>query len=194
MTAYNLSPGRTWVTGESVTATKMNTAMTGSTITITNNLIGQASSTTNYIPQWSDGSGALLKEGKELVTAPVDGSSTDDQIPTAQSVHETIDALGVTGTNSGSTGAVTLGGIKIYWATGDPTNTQGEETITIAGGVFSGTPYTVLVSTNNTTGTAQADSFFQVKSFTSTLVTLYNQQPNTNTVNVTPTVLVIGPA
>lgn len=30
----NLVAGRTWVTGESVTATKMNTAMTGSTVTI----------------------------------------------------------------------------------------------------------------------------------------------------------------
>ena len=87
MTAYNLSPGKSWVTGESVTATKMNTALTGSTTTITNNLIGQASSTTDNIPQWSDTTGALLKDGK-IFTTDVDSGSLDTEVPSAKACYD----------------------------------------------------------------------------------------------------------
>lgn len=48
-------------------------------------------STPNYIPQWDNATGTL-KDGKELVTT-INGSSTDDQIPTANSVKDFTDVL-----------------------------------------------------------------------------------------------------
>jgi len=139
MTAYNLSPGKSWVTGESVTATKMNTALTGSTTTITNNLIGQASSTTDNIPQWSDTTGALLKDGK-IFTTDVDSGSLDTEVPSAKACYDGI-----------TTGLATINNIsaKIYAnAVTGGININNPVKLALNSQSFTSTGYTIDVSTN----------------------------------------------
>lgn len=92
MATYPLANYRTWVTGESVTATKMNTDSAGSDITISMNVVSEETTTTNNIPQWSNGTGELLKSGKTFTT-DVDSGSVDDEIPSAKACYDGASAL-----------------------------------------------------------------------------------------------------
>lgn len=185
MTAYNLSAGRTWVTGESVTATKLNTAMTGSTITITNNLIGAASSTNENIPQWDGTTGALLKDGK-IFTTDVDSGSLDTEVPSAKACYDALP----TATGSGT--EIVTGGIKQKWFRSSTytSASPGEKTITLSG--FSGTPHHVQLTVAQGSSVAMAVTVGFI-SVTSTELKVYVRGGGGGwTISVDA--LVIGPA
>jgi len=158
MTTYNLTAGKTWAAGESITTAKLNQSQTASSTSITNNLIGIASNTADYIPQWNGTSGALLKDGKEVVTA-ISGSSTDAQVPTAEAVEERI----VT--------ATTYPGISMYTA---ETVSCSSDTATLA---------EILIDANTFT-LDYADSEFVTYSLGTTILTPSITIPATGRYNV----------
>jgi len=189
MTTYNLAAGKTWVTGESVTAPKLNTSQTGSSITITDNLIGASSSTDNNIPQWDGTTGALLKDGK-IFTTDVDSGSLDTEVPSAKACYDALP------TATSASDAINIGTKRMQWKTGTnvttPTSGNNEtQTITISG--FSSIDQ-VMVSTLNASGTATATSWFQVRTWTTTSVEVYCITTSSNAATMTPHILAIGTA
>ena len=89
MGSYGLTTGKTWATGESVTAAKLNTQVDGATTTIANNVIGPATSTNQGVAIFNGDDGELLADPAVLIsTANVSSSSTDAQIPTGEAVYD----------------------------------------------------------------------------------------------------------
>lgn len=186
-TATSLTAGKTWVTGESVTASKMNTAMTGST-TLVNDV---------------DTGSSVSSGGSDVFKQKASNDLEFKGIKGGTNISVSSDTTDITINNdltaSSTSTDMTVGTKQMQWATG-PSRTNPaagsvlDTAITISG--FSGTPDTCMVTTENVSGGSghQHTAMYQLKSMTSTTVTVRLQVMSTFTGVIQPRILVIGTA
>lgn len=199
MATYTLVAGKTWATGESVTAAKQNTSQTAATIVIAENTIGPASATTNNLVTFNgdQSTGSLIKDsGAIITTTDVSASSTDAQIPTGEAVFDgMVTYVGDTITATGDSASIVVGGTRMKWLTGTGTATEDTQSFTSITGFSS--IYSVMVTTDISTASvaSQATPHWQLIEITSsTEVKVFHQLSGAPNQVTRPRILVIGAA
>ena len=171
----NLSPGRTWVTGESVTAEKMNTALTGATTVVNDIDTGSSLSSGGedvYSTKTEPTPGQYQLNFKGLKGGTAITLSTDGSDIT---INNDNGAITATNTSSGSMDLIDIGTKRIGWWSSGALGSLGTHVISIPSG-FSQISH-ILVSTTGP-GSSASNVMAQLVSFSAAAntVTVFLQQ------------------
>jgi len=179
-TNVTLQAGKTWVTGESVTAAKLNTSQTGAQTLV--NDIDTGSSV-------SSGGSDIFKQKatNDLEFKGIVGGTNITLSESATDITINNDLTAASGSNY-----IDVGSKRQAWFTGTSATTETSQVISF-GGIFSSVD-TVLVSTDYPNCNSSSNSWFQLCSFTSASATVFSQSDGSLGAGtpITPRILVIG--